>query len=186
MFEKLLEWDQQALIYLNTSGSEQFDAFWLTVTKFPTWIPLFLLIIFLLIRTYKRKESIGVLLSFVFMLLFVTAAIFLTKENVGRLRPINDENINTVLRALTIPSDYSFFSGHAASSFSIAWLSILYLRKTSNWIYLVLIWPLLFTYSRLYLGVHYPLDILVGSLVGILFAAIFYAMHQKLRAPYTG
>ncbi|MEP3208518.1 MAG: phosphatase PAP2 family protein [Maribacter sp.] len=185
MLEKLLEWDQQALIYLNNLGSEQFDSFWLTVTKFPTWIPLFLLIIFLLVKTHSPKESIGIMFSFIFMLLFVTAAIFLTKENVGRLRPINDASVNTVLRALTKPSDYSFFSGHAASSFSIAMLSIFYLRKKSKWIYMILVWPLLFTFSRMYLGVHYPLDILVGSMVGILCAYFFYRMHQRLKVPYT-
>ncbi len=184
MFEKLLEWDQQTLIYLNNLGSEQFDSFWLTVTKFPTWIPLFLLIIFLLIRTHSRKESVWIFLSYVSMLLVVTAAIFLAKENVGRLRPINDTSVNTFLRALTKPSDYSFFSGHAASSFSIAMLSILYLRKKMKWIYVLFLWPLLFTFSRMYLGVHYPFDILVGGLVGILFAYIFYRMHQKFTAPY--
>lgn len=185
MLEKLLEWDQQTLIYLNNLGSEQFDAFWLTVTKFPTWIPLFVVIIFLLIRTHGRKESPWILFSFISMLLFVTAAIFLTKENVGRLRPINDASVNSFLRALTKPSDYSFISGHAASSFSIATLSILYLRKKIKWIYLLILWPVLFTFSRMYLGVHYPLDILAGSIVGVLFAYIFYLMHQKFRAPYT-
>jgi len=184
MLEELLEWDQQVLIYLNNLGSEQFDAFWLVVTKFPTWIPLFLLIIFLIIRTHSRKESLGILFSYLSMLLFVTAAIFLVKENVGRLRPVNDMGLNTFLRTLIKPSDYSFFSGHAASSFSIAMLSILYLRKKLKWIYVLLLWPLLFTFSRMYLGVHYPLDIIVGSIVGVLFAYIFYWMHQKFRAPY--
>lgn len=184
MFEKLLEWDQQMLIYINNLGTEQFDSFWLTVTKFPTWIPLFLLISFLLIRNHSRKESFWIFLSFISMLLFVTAAIILTKENVGRLRPINDTEVSTVLRALTKPSDYSFFSGHAASSFSIIMLSVLYLRKKIKWAYLLFLWPLLFTFSRMYLGVHYPLDILVGSIVGVLFAAIFYRMHQKFKAPY--
>lgn len=184
MFEKLLDWDQQTLIYINNLGTEQFDSFWLTITKFPTWIPLFLFIIFLLIRNHSRKESVWIFLSFLSMLLFVTTAIFLAKENVGRLRPINDAGVNTFLRALTKPSDYSFFSGHAASSFSIAMLSILYLRKKTKWIYILFLWPLLFTFSRMYLGVHYPLDILVGGIVGVLFAYIFYRMHQKFRAPY--
>lgn len=184
MLEKLLEWDQQALIYLNNLGSEQFDSFWLTITKFPTWIPLFLLIIFLLIKAHNRKESIWIFFTYISMLLVVTVAIFLTKENVGRLRPINDEGVNTFLRALNKPSDFSFISGHAASSFSIAMLSILYLRKKIKWIYILLLWPLLFTFSRMYLGVHYPLDILAGSIVGVLFAYIFYRLHQKFKVPY--
>jgi undecaprenyl-diphosphatase len=184
MFEKLLEWDQQTLIFINNSGSEQFDSFWLITTNFLTWIPLFIFIILLFFQAYRGKEVKWILLSMLSMLVMLAITIFLTKVNVARLRPVNDLELNSALRILTKPMDYSFFSGHAASSFSIAMLSILYLRKKIKWIYILLLWPILFAFSRMYLGVHYPLDILVGSIVGILFASIFYRMHQKFRAPY--
>lgn len=184
MFKKLLEWDQETLIYINNSGSEQYDLFWLITTNFLTWIPLFLFIILAIFLNYNRKESFWIFLSFLSMIITITIAIFLTKEGVGRLRPVNDSGLNSVLRVLTKPTDFSFFSGHAASSFSIAMLAIFYLRKKVRWIYILLLWPLLFAYSRLYLGVHYPLDILVGSLMGFLFAYIFYWMHRKFKAPY--
>jgi undecaprenyl-diphosphatase len=184
MFEKLLDWDQETLIYLNNLGSQQFDIFWYITTNFLTWIPLFLFISILLFRMYGRKESFWIALSFISMLTFLVVAIIITKESVGRLRPINNADINMLLRTITRPSDYSFFSGHAASSFSIATLAFLYLRKKLKYAYLLLIWPILFSFSRMYLGVHYPLDILVGMLVGILFAYIFYRMHQKFIGPY--
>lgn len=184
MFEKLLEWDQQALIFINNSGSEQFDAFWLITTSFLTWIPLFIFIVLLFFHTYSREEATWILLSVLSMLVMLVIVIFITKESVERLRPVNNFEFNSALRILTKPADYSFFSGHAASSFSIAMLSIFYLRKKITLIYILLLWPLLFAFSRMYLGVHYPLDILVGSIVGILFATIFYRMHQKFRAPY--
>lgn len=184
MFEKLLEWDQQTLIYINNLGTEQFDSFWLITTNFLTWIPLFIFFIIMIFIAHGIKQSRWILLSFVSMLLMLVIVISLTKFGFGRLRPVNDTSFNTLLRILTKPTNYSFFSGHAASSFSITGLTFLYLRKKLKWSYLLFVWPLLFSFSRLYLGVHYPLDILAGTIVGFLFAWIFYRMHQKFRAPY--
>ena len=184
MFEQLLDWDQQTLIFLNNLGTEQFDIFWLITTNFLTWIPLFLFIILAIFVNYGRNQSIWILLSFLSMLVLLSVVIFATKFGVARLRPVNDPSLDSFLRILIKPSDFSFFSGHAASSFSIAMLAVLYLRKKAKWIYILLLWPLLFSFSRMYLGVHYPLDILVGTLVGVFFSYLFYRMHQKLRAPY--
>lgn len=184
MLEKLLKWDRDTFIYLNNLGIEEYDQFWLTVTNFSTWIPLFLFIIFLLFFRNSRKEGAWKLLSFFSMMVILTIVIFTTKYTVARLRPSNDETLNTLIRILQNPGDYSFFSGHAASSFAITTLAILFLKKKYGWIYFMLIWPLLFSISRIYVGVHYPLDLLVGMLVGVLFAYIFYRMHQKFKAPY--
>lgn len=184
MLESVLDWDQQTLIYLNNLGSGQFDVFWLITTNFLTWIPLFLFIILILFLNFSRKETYWILLSFLFMLVMLTITIFLTKYNIARLRPINEPSLNGLLRTLSKPTDFSFFSGHASSSFSIVMLGYLYLRKKVKGIAILFLWPILFAYSRLYLGVHYPLDILVGTLVGVLFAYTFYKMHKKIIAPY--
>jgi len=184
MFEKLLEWDQQTLIYLNNLGSEQFDAFWLITTNFLTWIPLFLFIILLLIQSYGKRELRWVVLTYTSMLVVLTVTIFLTKYGFARLRPVNNETFNTLLRVIRTPTDYSFFSGHAASSFGITTLAVLFLQKEIKGIGFLFLWPLVFSYSRMYLGVHYPLDIFVGTIAGISFAWIFYRMHRRFRAPY--
>lgn len=184
MLDQLLVWDRDILIYLNNLGVEKFDLFWITVTKFPTWIPLYLTIIFLIFWKNSSKQGIWMLLSYLSMLIMVTIAIDSTKALVGRLRPNTDETINSLIRVVHQSSNFSFFSGHAASSFSIAALAVLFLRKKFPLIHLVWIYPILFSFSRIYLGVHYPSDIVVGGMVGVLFALIFYNMHQKFRAPY--
>lgn len=184
MLDGLLAWDRETLIYLNSLGSEKYDSLWLIITEFTTWIPLFLTIIFLLFFKNSRKHGAWMLLSFMAMLIVLTISIQLAKHGFGRLRPNNDETIDLLIRVVRRPSDFSFFSGHASSSFSIATLAVLFLRKRFPWIHFVWIYPVLFSFSRIYLGVHFPLDILVGAMVGVLFALIFYRMHQKFRAPY--
>jgi len=184
MFDKILEWDRETLIYLNNLGTADTDTFWHIITTFSSWTPLLLLIVFLVYRNYSRKEFFWILISFAMMILFLTISVFMAKEFFGRLRPTNEPEINALLRILREPRDFSFFSGHAASSFAIVGLATFYLGKKVKWAYLFFIWPLLFSYSRLYFGVHYPTDLFVGGTVGMFFALLFYKMHMRFKAPY--
>lgn len=186
MLDKLLQWDRNAFIYLNNLGVEEFDAFWSTVTKIPTWFPLFFLFGFLLFKKFTKKEAFYMILMVLFTAALVITVTDLTKEVVARLRPNNDEDINTLIRILRSPSGYSFFSGHASSSFSITTLVFLFLRRRFKWSWLFYIWPVLFASSRIFVGVHFPIDIIVGALVGILSALMFYTMYSRSIAPYLG
>ncbi|MEM9363816.1 MAG: phosphatase PAP2 family protein [Bacteroidota bacterium] len=180
MLDQLLSWDQELLLYLNNLGSPTFDPFWFFVTRINSWIPLFVLFIALFLIKFPRKHALRqtVLLgTFVFA---ITGLCNFVKTNVGRLRPCNDDAINEFMRILHTPSDFSFFSGHASSSFGVTVLVFLLLRKKVKWAAILFIWPILFSYSRLYLGVHYPLDVLVGALVGALLAWIFYKGYNYL------
>ena len=170
MLDKILQWDR--------------DAFWSTVTKFPPWIPLFAVIIYLLFVKSPKREAISMLLIILVMAAFVATLTDLTKNVVERLRPNNDEELNTIIRILRSPSGFSFFSGHASSSFSIITLTVLFLRKKFKWVYLFYIWPILFALSRVYVGVHFPIDIIVGALVGIFSAWLFYRLYGLLISPY--
>lgn len=179
MLEKLLQWDRDLFIYLNSLGLEQYDLFWSVVTNFSTWIPLFLLFIYLIFKEYPKKEALWVLGTVLVTLLVVAMITGITKEIVARLRPNNTEEINTLIRILKSPTSYSFFSGHASSSFSVTTIVYLFLRHRFKWSLLFFIWPLTFVVSRVYVGVHYPLDLLVGTAVGIFFAILFYRLYQK-------
>jgi len=185
MLEKLLKWDRDTFIYFNGLGVEEYDFFWSTITNITTWIPLFLLLIVLLILKFPKKEAFYKLITIFGLVFFIIIVTHLTKTWVGRLRPNNTEEINTLIRILKSPTDYSFFSGHAASSFSITVLVFLFLRKKVRWLVLFFIWPLLFAISRIYVGVHYPLDIIVGALVGILTGLLFYKLYNRFILPYS-
>nr|WP_299000696.1 phosphatase PAP2 family protein [uncultured Allomuricauda sp.] len=180
MLDQLLSWDQQLLLYLNNLGSPAFDSFWFLVTRISSWIPFFILFIVLFLTRYPWKQALQKIVVVVLLAFAVTGLCNYVKSTVGRLRPCNDDAINGFMRILHTPSDFSFFSGHASSSFGVTFLVFLLLRKKVKWAGIFFLWPLLFSYSRLYLGVHYPLDILVGALVGIALAWLFFWGYQRL------
>ncbi|MCM4169630.1 hypothetical protein KCTC52924_02228 [Arenibacter antarcticus] len=179
MLEKLLQWDRDAFIYLNSLGLEDYDVFWSIATNFSTWIPLFLLFIYLVFKEYTKKEALWVIGTVILTLAVVAMLTGITKEIVARLRPNNTEEINTLIRILKSPTGYSFFSGHASSSFSITTSVFLFLRHRFKWSWLFFIWPITFAVSRIYLGVHYPIDLIVGAAVGVFFAILFYRIYQR-------
>ncbi|MEE9362865.1 MAG: phosphatase PAP2 family protein [Cellulophaga sp.] len=186
LVDKLIAWDRSTFVYLNSLGVEQYDTFWITVTNIFTWIPLFILFFVLVFIKHPKKEAFSIALTIVALIFFILFLTDITKEFIERLRPNNEPAINGIIRILKDPSSYSFFSGHASSSFSVTTLVVLFLRKKTKWVWLFYIWPLVFVTSRIYVGVHYPVDIIVGALVGTLTANLFYTMHRKFIKPYLG
>jgi len=98
----------------------------------------------------------------------------LIKDYFGRLRPNNDPEINNIIRILKTPHSFSFVSGHSTTSFAVITFMIASLKNYYKYPFFLLIWPILFAYSRIYVGVHFPIDIFAGMLLGILEGYIFY------------
>lgn len=174
MWEQLIQWDRELFIYLNGLGVQTYDAFWIFVTKIEHWIPWYLFIFVLFFVGYKRRQAItGILLSLV-VVGFSLGITEIVKNVVSRIRPSNMPEITELSRVLQSPNSFSFFSGHAAVSVAVTTFVVLALRHQFKWIYVIYIWPLLFMTSRIYVGVHYPGDILIGSLVGIIIGLLFW------------
>jgi undecaprenyl-diphosphatase len=104
----------------------------------------------------------------------------LIKNTVQRIRPNNDEEIKHLLRTLINPQSYSFMSGHATTSTFFSVYVILLLKAHYKYIYFLILFPLIFAYSRLYLGVHYPIDIFVGILIGVIFGNLYFILFKKV------
>jgi undecaprenyl-diphosphatase len=104
----------------------------------------------------------------------------LIKITFARIRPCNDASIAEQLRILHHSRDFSFFSGHASNSFANTTFLFLLLKKRYKYIGLLFIWPILFAYSRIYVGVHYPLDIFVGMIFGLITGYLFYKISMKI------
>jgi len=178
MLEKIVALDTQLFIYLNGLGSETYDGLWLIITKQVNWIPFFLLLFYFIYKKIGIKQT-GYLLLFIAFLLLATDQITnLFKYTVQRVRPCNNPEINTIIRVVQVRTSFSFFSGHAANTMAVATFLYLIFKKQFKYLWLLFLWPLIFAYSRIYLGLHYPLDILCGYLCGLITGYLMYKAYQ--------
>ncbi|MGQ7946470.1 phosphatase PAP2 family protein [Flavobacterium sp. WC2509] len=184
MLEKIVSLDTQLFIYLNGLGSETYDGLWLIITKQVNWIPFFLLLFYLIYTKIGIKKT-GYLLLFVAILLLATDQITnLFKYTVQRARPCNNPEIKDIIRVVQSRTSFSFFSGHAANTMAVATFLYLIFKKQFKYFGLLFLWPLIFAYSRIYLGLHYPLDILTGYLFGFIMGYLMYNVYRFTQIKY--
>lgn len=184
MLEKLLSLDTELFVYLNGLGSETFDGLWLLITKQTSWIPLFVFLLYLIFKKLGAKQTLYLFFFVAILLVLTDQTANLFKNGVQRLRPCNNPEINSFIRIVQSRSSFSFFSGHATSSMAVSTFLYLIFKKDFKYFWLLFLWPLIFAYSRIYLGLHYPLDIISGYLCGVTFAFLmfkFYQMAQKMN-----
>jgi undecaprenyl-diphosphatase len=180
LLQDIIQIDQNLLIYLNNLGSTKWDSLWLFITNQFFWTPLFILIFYLTIKSYGWKTGGFLILSMIVLVAFSDQFTNFIKNTVQRSRPNNNEEIKHLLRVLINPQSYSFMSGHATTSTFFSVYVLLLLKDNYKYIYLILFFPLVFSYSRLYLGVHFPIDIFVGILIGVTFANLYFILSKKV------
>ena len=179
MLEKIIALDKKLLIFLNGLGSPIFDSLWLLITKQAYWTPFFLLLAYLLYKKIGAK-NLGVVVLFIAVILFCcNTSVEFFKTTFHRLRPCNDLEIKGIIRIVHQSDSFSFFSGHASNSMATMLFLYLILKKYYKYAFLIFLYPLIFAYSRIYLGVHFPTDILTGYLFGATFGITFYFLYQK-------
>ncbi len=175
-----MSFDDRLLLLFNSDGNVFLDSVMLTLTSGFTWIPLYL---GLLIIVIKNNESlVQVLWAITCFLLCVgfsdVIADFIVKPSVARLRPCNEPSLAGIVRIVNGYTDnsYSFFSAHASNTMSIAVLGAWLIRSRLLTTALVS-WSLLNCYTRLYLAMHYPTDIIVGLICGVLVGSLTYMLY---------
>lgn len=180
--DKIIQADKELMVALNGMGTESWDQFWLIATDQLSWIPLYLVFVFLIFKAFGWKKGLALVLLAALMVTFSDQFTVFLKDSFGRLRPNRDPAINQVIRILKNNSSFSFVSGHATTSMAVSLLMHLLLRKHYPYTWLFFIWPLMFAYSRVYIGVHFPLDVICGALLGMLIGYAFYRISLKLMA----
>lgn len=180
MEEIILE-DKQAMIFLNNLGSSTFDPFWILVSEKWFWIPLYVIFLYFLYKNFTKKSLFYILL---FVALGITASdqianIF--KFGFERLRPCHDPSLGGLLREVKCGGKFGFYSAHSSNSFFVAtYLTILLGKKIKQLPYFLFVWAAIVAYSRVYLGMHFPGDIIIGAIMGILLALFFGTLAKKV------
>lgn len=181
--QELAQFDESLFLFLNGLGNSQWDSFWLVLTNKWTSIPLYLVLAFFSYRNLGYKKFIVFLIAIGLMILVTDQLSNFFKYGVGRLRPCYHPDISNTMRLVkaSCGGKFGFFSAHAANSVAVVSYFLLSL-KTNKWLAsLLLLWAILVSYSRIYIGVHYPLDVLVGMSVGFTFGWLFSRLYFKLN-----
>ncbi len=181
-----MDWSQidlGILHFFNGSDNIALDDIVVSLTNGFVWIPLFLSLIYLIIKNNETMAQIMLAIGGAILCVLVTDGIDdgIVKPMIGRLRPLNDPMVRMSLDLVSGVSErsFSFFSAHAANTMGIA-VFFCWLVRSRMVGFLLVSWSLINCWTRLYLGVHYPSDILVGIICGALVGSLVYFLYRKL------
>ncbi|WP_343485777.1 phosphatase PAP2 family protein [Allomuricauda sp. d1] len=180
MIEKLVQWDRETFLYLNGLGTETWDAFWMFITDSITSIPLYAVLLFLTYRYLGLKKTGLIIMAVVLLITNTDQLSNFFKYGVQRLRPCHDPEISDVMRLVKsyCGGKFAYFSAHAANSFAVAsFFTFLFGKKYKILVSFLVLWACIVAYSRIYIGVHFPLDVLTGALVGGFFGWLYYKLY---------
>ncbi len=181
LFDFLVNLDTDLFLYLNRLHTDTWDEImWWVSNKYAS-IPLYLTVLFFVFKKYKFKGFIFVIALIFAVTIADKLSVHLFKNVFERLRPCHNPEISKLVHIVRnkCGGQYGFISSHATNSFVIAvFTSILFKNKYFS--FLILFWAITVSYSRIYLGVHFPADIIGGAIFGSIIALIFYFISKKV------
>jgi undecaprenyl-diphosphatase len=182
--EYLNQLDTQLFMLINGSHNAFFDPIMYWLSDKLIWVPMYLLIVFLIVRRYKMRGVLMLIFVALVIALCDQTASGLLKNTVQRLRPSHEPAlVGLIYISKAGPGGlYGFASSHAANVFGLATFLCFVIDTKFRYLkYWLVVWASLVAYSRIYNGVHYPGDVLVGAFIGIIFGFLMAKTYFKIN-----
>ncbi|MBR1933788.1 MAG: phosphatase PAP2 family protein [Prevotella sp.] len=184
----LIEFDKELLLAVNGSSSLFLDGLVKTLTTAATWIPLYVSLFYLVLKNNDSVQKIVLIVACAGLCVFIAGSLddMIVKPLVARWRPTHDPQIGVLVDVVNDyrGGNYGFFSAHASNTFSLAVFFSLLIRNRLLTFFLVL-WSFVNCWTRMYLGVHYPGDILCGLLWGGLVGTGVWWLHGRIARRWS-
>ena len=179
MLDQILQYDKELFLYLNNLGSETWDRLWIAITnKFVFGSIMGLILLYCFYKKFGLKSTLVLISLTALMLTFTDQFTNVFKRTFERTRPCRTEGVMEYMRFIAARCGlYGFFSGHSSNSMAVAIFGAMLLRPYyKKLIYVLISISLIVAYSRIYVGVHYPLDIICGLTFGAISGFLFYKL----------
>lgn len=186
MPQYLLQLDRKLFYFINHTLSNRFFDWIMPYLRYPQfWIPVYVFILIFCIWRYKKQGVIIILLLVATFAVADFGSAGVIKPLIKRLRPCNYPALTqTIISRVPCGTGYSFPSSHAANHFAIAVFLIMVFHKRWRGIWFwCLLWACLVCFAQMYVGVHYPIDILAGAIYGTIVGYLFGAVLLKKLQP---
>ncbi len=187
MLDTLIQWDINLFLFLNSFHSPVWDKIMWFVSDKESWYPLYALIVIYIFRKQKWWGFV----PFLFMILLIVIAdqssVHLFKEVFERLRPCHNPDIKDLVHTVNgrCGAKYGFVSSHATNTFAFATFTSFFFRH-HTYSALIFFWAIVVSYSRIYLGVHFPGDIIGGAILGFLCAYVLFLIYKFVLKKKSG
>jgi undecaprenyl-diphosphatase len=180
----IINLDKISFIYLNSLHTNWLDPIMALVTRRDTWFPSYIVLIFWLIYIQKKEAAFTIISILLAVLVSDQICSGILKPLVGRLRPCHEPSLQGTIHLVNeCGGKFGFCSSHAANSFALATSIFLFYGK-NIFTNLLFIWAVIVSYSRIYVGVHYPLDIIFGGIIGATGAYFVFETIKYTRAKF--
>ncbi|NNE78303.1 MAG: phosphatase PAP2 family protein [Pricia sp.] len=180
MWQEWVQHDKELFLFLNNLGTPGWDGFWMFITDKLSAIPVYLVLLILFLKQFGLKRTIIMVVTVAIMILVTDQLSNFFKYGIQRLRPCYDPEIKNFVRLVkdSCGGKFGYFSAHAANTFAVAFFFTILIKYKFRYLgVFLMLWAGMVSYSRIYIGVHFPLDVITGALVGLIFSWLFAKLY---------